>query len=356
MYNKIKQGVVLLLVVLATACGTSEENANVGDAEMKATETAKVPVVVKIIKQEVFNHYIEVSGTVGAVNEAFISPEMNGQIKKIHVNEGARVKKGDLIISLNTSVIDKSIEELKTGLELARTIYSKQKELWDQKIGSEIQYLQAKNSKESLEGKLQTLYAQLDMARVKAPFDGIVDEIMQKEGELATLGRQIVQMVNLSKMEINADVSEMYLPKVKKGDLVKVEFPAYPELREQIPIYRTGNIVNPSNRTFKVQLRIGNKNETLKPNIISILHINDYSNNTALVVPSIIIKKDNNGDFLFTAVKEDGKLVAKKTYIKSGMSYKDNTEVHEGIKEGDQVVVNGYNMVATGTIIEITKN
>ncbi len=319
-------------------------------------ENYLVPVRTKNIITEEFDHFIEVNGSVEAVNDAYISPEMNGQIKKIYVEEGDRVSKGQLILCLNTAVTRKGIEELQTALELANTMYMKQKELWDQKIGSEIQFLQAKNGKESLEKKLETLKAQLAMAQIKAPFDGIVDDIFLKEGEMASPGFKVVQLVDLTKLKVNADLSENYLSSIKKGDTVLVTFPAYKEIEYRVPISRTGNVVKLDNRTFTIEVKLNNRKNQLKPNIISIIHINDYVNDSACIVPSIILKRAvNNEFFLFIAEKKDGEYIAKKTYVKTGKSFRDQTEILSGLKQGQQVIIDGYNTVSTGTNIQIIK-
>lgn len=324
------------------------------EKKLEKDSVYKVPVFLKEMKPEVFRHQIEVNGSVEAELQATISPETNGQIRAIHVEEGQHVSKGQLLMELNTEVTRKSINEIETSLELAKTTFEKQKKLWEQNIGSEMQYLQAKNQKESLESRLETMKAQLDMARVKAPFAGIVDDIMMKKGDLAMPGARAMTMVNLSKLKVNADVSEAYLSKIEKGDTVILEFPAFPELQLQAPIYRTGNIIQPDNRTFKVQVRINNIQDKLKPNIISVLHINDYTNKNAFIVPSIIIKRDMKGNFLFVAVEDPQEgMIAEKRYVETGKSFRDKTEVLDKLKEGDRVIVEGYNMVTTGTKIDI---
>lgn len=312
-----------------------------------------VPVEVKKMIPEVFHHVIEVSGEVEARYQALVSPEINGQIQTIHVEEGDRVSKGQTLVSLKTDVTQKSIDEVKTGLELATTMYEKQKELWEQKIGSEVQYLQAKNQKESLEGKLETLKAQLRMAIVTAPFSGIVDEIYRKKGELAGPGMQLIQLVNLKQLNINAKVSESYLADIHKGDTVTVEFPSFPKIKLHEPIYRIGNVIDPGSRTIKVQVRLQNNDEILKPNLMSVLHINDYTADSAMVVPSIIVKKDLKGYFLFVAENKEGEIHASKRYVEPGKSYKDETEILSGLKPDDMVIVTGYNLVSTGTTVEI---
>lgn len=323
------------------------------EKELQSTpdETIKgTPVSVKQLNSEEFNHYIEVNGVVEAINTAYISPEINGQVKKIYVKEGQHVKKGQLLIKINSSVTESSLKEIETSLELAKTVYIKQKQLWDKNIGSEIDYLRAKNNKEALESKLETLQAQLDMAMIKAPIDGIVDELMVKEGELAIPGMQMLQLVNLSTLYVNADVSEAYITKVKKGEMVLLEFPSYPDIVMKVPVYRIGNTVKSANRTFKVQLKIKNKNNQIKPNVLARIKINDFTAENALLVPSLIIKQDLKGSYVYIA---DDDNLARKVYVETGLSYLGSTVITNGLSAGDKVIVKGYNQVSDGSKVQI---
>ncbi|MCD4731891.1 MAG: efflux RND transporter periplasmic adaptor subunit [Bacteroidales bacterium] len=310
------------------------------------------PVSIKELAFEEFNHYIEVNGVVEAINAAYISPEINGQIKEIYVEEGQYVKKGQLLIKINSSVIESTLKEVETSLELAITVYEKQKQLWEKNIGSELDYLQAKNNKESLESRLETLQAQIDMAMVKAPIDGIVDEVFVKDGELAIPGMQMIQLVNLNNLYVNADVSEAYITKVKKGEMVVLEFPSYPDINMNVPVHRIGNVVKSANRTFKVQLKIKNENDQIKPNVLARIKINDYTTENALLVSSLIVKQDLKGSYVFVANADN---TAKKAYIETGMSYMDLTMVTTGLSVGDRVIVKGYNQVSNGSKLEIVK-
>ena len=325
----------------------------VGEQDEQSSGSYKFPVVVKDLKLEPFNHFIEVSGTIEALNIAYISSEIPGQIKEIYIKEGDRVEENQLLAKLNTNSIEKSIEELKTSLELATIIYQKQKNLWDQKIGSEVDYLTAKNNKESLERKLESLNVQLDLAFIKAPFKGIINDIILKKGELSSPGMQILQLVNLNKLYINADVAETYLPVIHKGDKVELIFPSYPELSISTPIHRIGNVIHPLNRTINIQLQINNKNEKLKPNGLAIIQINDFSSDNAIVVPSIIIKQDMKGSFLYVAKKLNKKWIAKKRYVKQGISFIDQSMITEGLGAGEKVIIEGYNQISDGSGIEM---
>jgi RND family efflux transporter MFP subunit len=339
-----------------------EINHNIKELEKKLSQmetdvltSMNVPVQVKLLEEGRFEHFFIVNAKIELLEEAQISPEgSGGQIKKIYVQKGQHVSKGDLLVSLNSTILENSIAELKLGLDLTTKIYEKQKSLWEQNIGSELQYLEAKNGKESLEHKLKTLQAQLDMANVKAPFSGIVDEIFLKEGEMASPGRSILYLVNLSKLKVMSDVSESLLPKIKVGDMVVVKFPSYPDMRMQVPINRIGNSIDMKTRTLKVELRIDNVNGQLKPNQIAVLSIKDFESPKAIVVPSIIVKQDSKGEFLFTATKnETGASIAQKVYIQTGLSFEDQTMVVKGLTAGQNVITAGFNQIGNGSLIEV---
>lgn len=341
--------------MMFTGCGAPKEKGADAPGAAKKSEKAasNLLVSVKTVANQRFEHFIQVNGTVEAINEAFISPEINGQIKKIHVKEGRRVKKGDLLVSLSSDVIESSIAEVKSNLELARTVYKKRKGLWDKKIGSEIQYLEAKTNKDSLENRLKSLQAQLDMAKIKAPISGIIDDILRKEGELAAPGFQIIRLVNLKQVYVNAEVSESYLASIEKENPVWVTFPSYPSFRLETTVHRTGNVVKPENRTFLVQLKLDNKDEKLKPNMIAVLKMRDYVNPEAMVVPSIVIKDDFKGRYLYIVKKEKGKDIARKTYVETGRSYMGNTLVTQGLTPGRMVITEGYNLVKNGMEVQV---
>ena len=270
------------------------------------------------VQHEPFRHSFEAVGELQAVNEAFISPEINGQVKKIFVNEGDLVKKGQLLARLETDIIENNIKELKTSLELATLTYNKQKELWEKNIGSEMQYLQAKTNKETLERKLRTLQLQYDKSFIKSPLDGYVEAINLKEGELAGPAVRFIHVVNLDELYVNADLSESYLPVVHEGDTVEVHFAAFNDIKLRVPVYRTGNVVNKQSRTFRVQLKIKNIGKKLKPNMLATLTINDYFNPSAIVVPSELIKEDIKGDYLYVLAKNREWILHKNDTLKSG--------------------------------------
>ena len=324
-------------------------------AELNSADEHSAGVLIEVMEltYQPFKHFIRVSGTAEAVSEAFISPEVSGQLRDIYVKEGDFVEKGQLLARLNTEVTESSIAEVQSSLDLATTLFEKQQRLWEKGIGSEVEFLNARNNKESLEQRLITLEAQLDMGIIRSPVSGIVDKIYHKKGELAMPGFQLMQIVDLQEIYINADVAESYLAQVKEGETVMLEFPVYPDLAIEAPIHRKGNVINPNNRTFTVQVKLKNPDRMLKPNILAVLHINDFSADSALVIPSGLIKQDITGYYVYIVQDHSGKSIVRKTYVEPGKSYQGKTMVTHGLKSGQQVVVQGFNQVADGTEVNI---
>jgi RND family efflux transporter MFP subunit len=321
----------------------------------KAHNLKATKVRIKKMSPEVFNHYFEASGKVEAIESAFISPEMNGQIQKIYVHEGERVKKGDRLAKLNTTIIENSISELETSLELAEVVYEKQKRLFENNVGSEIEFLQSKNNMEALKKRILTTKSQLELAFIEAPIEGIIDNIFLKEGELAVPGMQLMQLINLNQVKLNVDVPDSYLPVIKEGDLASISFPAYPDMILNEPVTRIGNVINDQNLTFEVNFTFPNHEEIFKPNTLSIVRFNDYTNENALTLPSLIVKQDISGSYVYIATTENNAKVAIKKYVTTGKSYGDLTVITEGLNTGEEVIIEGYNLVSDGQQIDIIR-
>jgi len=364
---------IILIAVLASCSATSDKKAKeqelaeykqqlsalkkkISKLEKELAEESGANVVnvyVDPVKISGFRHYVDVSGNVNADKNVIVSPETGGNIVSINVKEGDKVRKGQILGRLNTEMIERTIKEVQINYNLAVTTYNRRKNLWDQQIGSEMEYLQAKSQKESLEQKLESLKAQLDMALIKSPIDGVVDEIIQKVGEMAGPQIPFARVVNLENLYINADVSEMYLPQIHKGEEVDVSFPVInKKMRKKI--YRVSNVIDPSSRTFRVRVNLMNNDDgQIKPNMMAVLKLLIYSNDSAIVVPSILIKKDFTGEFLFIAEQQDGKWYARKRYLVTGIKNNNQTVVVEGLKEGDELITKGYAQVVDGAEINI---
>lgn len=329
-----------------------EEALLAADSTILDKKEIGILVAVKQVAPEKFEHHFLVNGSIEAVEQANVSTEQGGQIKQITVKEGDRVSAGSVLVKLNTSVFQKNLEEIDNGIELAQTLYDKQARLWEQKIGSEIQLLEAKNRLESLQKKRETVTSQMAMSTIKAPFNGVVDRIYQKEGELAAPGQPILTLVNMSEMKVKADVSENYVQAVKANAEVEIDFPSF-GIKTTAPIRTVSNIINSSNRTFSVEARVSNASGMLKPNGVAVLKIIDFKNDTALVVPALSISKDAKGDFLFVVRAGENGDISSKTYVKTGRTSGGNTRILEGLKSGDRVIVEGYNEVANGDHVRI---
>lgn len=303
----------------------------------------------------VFSHYFEVYGNVQSDQAATLYPENPGLVQKILVTEGQNVSKGQALVQLDAELVERNINELTTSLDLANTLYEKQKRLWDQNIGSEVQYLEAKNRKESLENSIATLREQSGKSTIRAPFAGVVDKIFPKVGEMASGQAPVVRMVNNDQMYITADVSERYVGKIKEGDRVWAVVNRRDTI--QTKIGRVGTFINPNNRTFEIRVEIEEKVAGMIPNSLVVLKINDFTANDAIAIPSSLIMQDGNGlDYVFVAEKNgNDSFQASKRKIKSGMRYMGQTLVIEGLDTNEAIIDKGSRSVREGDDVEIMK-
>jgi len=323
------------------------------EAELAANKEEEViKIKVKELSKEKFEHFIEVTGKVEAELDVDVSPETAGVIKEVMVVEGEWVNKGDILASLNTEVLERSVEETEVQLSLANATYERQKNLWDQNIGSEMQYLQAKNNKESLEKRIESLKTQIEMAQVKSPVSGIVDVVYQKKGNIGSPQVPFAKVVNTSKIKVYGDISESYITKVKKGDLVTINFPALGRSVDA-RINQIGNTIDPNNRTFRVRINLNNPDKMIKPNLVSVIKVRDYVNEEAIVIPTLYIKEDFQGHYTYVVEENDGKKVARKIYVTPGVTDNNMTEVIAGLTPGMLVVSQGYSQIVDGTSVQI---
>jgi RND family efflux transporter MFP subunit len=328
-----------------------ELNKLLGNDTLVSTHGFKVGVFT--VKKQHFAHYVDVTGNVDAVDNALISPQTNGQIVKIYVTEGQYVKKGQLLAKLNDEILRNNLAQLQTSLLLADTMYEKQKTLYEQNVVSEVQYLQAKSQKETLEKNIDVIKSQIALSRITAPFSGIIDQIFKKEGEIAPPGQPMMQLVNLSKMEVTAQISENYLPDLEVGDLVSVSFPTYPDIFVESKISFKGNVIDPVNRTFRIKVKFDNVQNKIKPNMLAVVRFKDFEAEDVLVVPTNTLSKDINGWFLFVLNQKQDKNVVEKKYVTIGISDKNNTLIKSGLSAGEQIITKGNNLVKDGMIVEI---
>lgn len=296
-----------------------------------------------------FEHYVEVTGSVLSKKNVMISSETVGRILEVPVSEGQKVTKGTVLARIDSESIQNSIDELQNSLDLATTLFEKQERLWKQQIGTEVQYLEAKNRKEGLERNLASARTNLDKSIVRAPFSGTIESVEVRLGELVQPGAAMFQFVGESDLFIEADISESYIGVLDKGDSVDVYFPSIDkELHTRVS--SVGAIINPDNRTFKVEVFLPNL-PMVKPNMISVLKIQDYEHPEAVIVPSHLILSDNRGDYMFTVV--DGK--AKKTYVTRGKTFERESEILDGLTGSETLVDKGFREVGDNFNVNIAQ-
>lgn len=304
-------------------------------------------VIVDTLQESEFSHFIEIQGTVDSDENIMVSPEMPGVITAIYVKEGDNVTRGTLLASMDASALINTLEEVKTSLALATTAYEKQKRLWDQHIGSEIQFLQAKTQKENLESRAKSIEAQIAKTRIKSPINGTVDAVNVKLGEMANPGMSGIRVVNLDKVKVKAMVSDNYIARIRKGDEVWIEFP---DIGKQTTskINFVGQVINQQNRSFSVEINIDNKEKLLRPNMTAKLKINDQKLQNVLVVSSNLIQRIGNQRFIMIAENQNGKYVARKREITIGSEYDGRSVVTSGLNKGDLIITSGQNEVVDG--------
>jgi membrane fusion protein, multidrug efflux system len=324
------------------------------ETELGKTDTTSttnervVNIAVTPLMESSFKHFVEVQGLVESENIVIVSPQTGGVITSITVQEGSMVKKGQLVATIDNQIMRESIAEVRNQLELATTVFEKQKSLWDQNIGTEIQYLQAKNNKESLEKRIGTLETQLSYYKVYSPISGTVELVRQKQGELAAPGVPMIQVVNVDNLKATGKIPDIYLASVRKGQSLSVTFP---DLKKEITskVTNVGAMVDPASRSFSVEAKIPNVGGMLKPNQIAILKINDLNKGGSIVIDQNLVQKTELGNIVYVAVAEGGKRVAKGKKVKTGLSYNGQIEIMEGLQAGDNLVTQGYQELVDGT-------
>lgn len=319
---------------------------------------SKTPITIYQSSIGLFEHYVEILGTLEADKNAQITAETQGTISAIHVREGQDVKKGTLLMELDAAIIQNNIREAETQLKFAKTVFDKQERLWKQKIGSELQYLESKNNVDNLRSRLETLRSQFNQTRIVAPFDGKVDEIFVKIGQLASPQAPLLRMVNLKEVYLNADVSERYITKIREGSKARLEFPSLDEI-VYTTVNQTGSIINPNNRTFRVVFRLENSNEYFKPNLMANVYILDYAKDSTVSIPNRLVQQDPEGkDYVYVAVPmEDDEFAAtaERRFVTVGKTYQGRTEVIEGIEPGELLVDKGSRSIKSGQNVRITE-
>ncbi|MFY0673740.1 MAG: efflux RND transporter periplasmic adaptor subunit [Bacteroidia bacterium] len=317
-------------------------------------ETVQTLVTVTMPETKTFTYKVSVPGVADSRQNIVVGAESMGNVTKIFAREGNMVRKGQTIASIDSEVMYTQIAELKTRLELADELFEKQKRLWEKKIGSEVQYLQAKNNKESLEQSIKSLQAQASKSNITAPFTGYLDEVFLREGQTINMGQPAVRIVDLSVIKLSADVSEKYIGQFSVNDTIEISFPSVNK-KFKVKIDNIGQVVSSDNRTFSIEAIINNEDGAIKPNVLADVTIPVYNNPNALTLPTSLIQQGKSSDYVFVVVDGEKGLEARKRNVKVGRSYKGKSEIVDGVTKDDQIVSLGSRQVADGEPLKIQK-
>ena len=389
----MKNSVLLLCILLFIQCGSSDKQTTaevIASKDLAAIQTKKAEVVksMNTLKQELeelnqvigqldneqkfllvtsieakvapYDHFVSFQGTLETDKNIVMYPEIPGLLKSINVVEGQRVKKGDVLAVISDSGLVDQLQQLEIQLALAKTTYERQNRLWEQKIGSEMQFLQAKTQYLSLEKSIAQMKDQVAKTTITAPFDGIVDHLIADVGSSLAPGMTpVVRVVNLDEMKVSAQIPEIHLKNIKKTAKVAVNIPVLNKTLAA-EINAVGNFINPNNRSFRVEIDLENSTGDLKPNMTALLNINDYKNEAAILIPSKNILEDQAGaKYVYTLETEagqEGMYKAIKTFVKTGKSSNNKTEVLEGLSAGDQIVEDGIRLVKDQQLVKIIQS
>jgi len=379
---------ILVLSLLLVACGGSENN-NVSqtiasgnleairsmktnltsqlngiETDLAALEAAiasldtneNLPLVTTFeVQPQVFNHYLDLQGNVKTRENVLLYPEMAGTLLTVKVKKGARVSKGQILAVIDNGGMSNQLSQLKTQAALAQTTFERQATLWEQKIGSEIQYLQSKAQAEAQANAVLQLEKVLAKAQITAPFSGVIDQVLKDPGTVVSPGNgsEVFRLINLSNMYIEVDVPEGYLGAVTKGKKAGVYFPVLQDSVNAV-VRETGNYINPNNRSFSAEIAVENPNGSIKPNLNARVHINDYTNENALLIPQSVISENAAGEqYAYVAALNNGVAIAKRRIITTGKTQGDFVEITSGISAGDLIIKEGARSVKDAQAVKI---
>jgi RND family efflux transporter MFP subunit len=368
-----KYSIFAVLIIFLASCGSPDKQAQINKLKVerdalneqiasleKELDTTLViadnstKIQLFELQTTEFRHFIEVQGKVDGEQNTEVTSQSPGVVTNIFIKEGDNVKKGQVLAELDYQVLKQSLEEVKGQLDFATNMYLKQKNLWEKNIGSEVQYLTAKNNKESLERRVATIKDQIILSKYISPINGTVELIPFKVGQMVSPGMpgSGIRVVNMSSVKVQADLAEAYAPLIKTGDAVKIGFP---DIDKEIDAKVTfaSRYIDPVNRTFKVETRLGANGTTYRANMIALLRINDYTNREALVVPINIIQRSMNEKYVMVVEVKDGKMYAAKRIIEYQNTYNSMAEVVSGLKEGDKIISVGYQNLKPGDVVSL---
>ncbi|MBP6557267.1 MAG: efflux RND transporter periplasmic adaptor subunit [Flavobacterium sp.] len=366
-----------LLAVLLFACGNKENNQSIEklietknvkalqdkkialQAEITKIETGLATLEVKkeealvsviTVKDTVFTHYLDIQGSVDTKENILVQPEFSGTLTSLTVKSGQKVSKGQILGRVDDAGMSQQLASAENQYALAKTTFDRQKNLWDKKIGSEIQYLQAQTQMVSAQKAVAQIKAQLSKTIIRAPFTGTIDEVFVEKGEVVAPSPQgLMRIVNLSNMYVSTTIPETYIGKLKVGTEVDVFLTSLGKTYKG-KVRQIGNFINPNNRSFGIEVSVPNPENLLRPNQVAKLKITDYVNKNAIVVPTNVVQEDGTGNkFIFTVEGSNGKTgTAKKVIVTVGKSAENVTEILNGISANDIIVTEGVSNISEG--------
>ena len=337
---------------------TLHDKIKVLDEKISVLDTTKnIPLITTFkAKTEEFNHELELQGNVTTKNLMTLTPEYNGILTKVYVKEGQQVSKGQILAKIDDGGLSQQLAQQQSQSDLAQTTFERQKRLWDEKIGSEIQFLQAKSTYQAQQEAVNQIQQQLAKTIVKAPFSGSIDAVITEQGSVVAAGQtQIMRIVNLDNMYIETEVPERYINSITEGKNVEVNFPVLGKTFTA-KVRQTSNVINPTNRPFRAEVAIPNKEKSLKPNLTARLKINDYTNEAAVLIPQSIISENAEGEQYVYVVKDKNAKnqgTASRVIIKTGRTQGDQIEVLEGITNEAELIQEGARSVKDGQTVEV---
>ncbi len=330
---------------------------NVLDADIKRLDvviasldkSASLPLVAtyEVTPQE-FNHFTSFQGTVKTMKNINVYPEMPGQLLEVLVVEGQKVEKNQVLARIDDGGLLAQLAQAKSQLLLAETVFNRQERLWSQNIGSEIQFLQAKTQFESAEKAVEALSLQAEKSVVRAPFDGTIDQIFKEPGTIVApgMGSELFRVVNIDEVYVEVDVPETHITSISEGSKVHVNLSAIGEEIEA-RITRVSKVINPSNRSFTVEIPLDNKSGFIRPNLMASVAINDYSNNSAIMIPQSVVSENAEGQQYCFALEESTEgYIAKRLIIETGKTSEDFIEVLDGVEKGALLITEGAKKVS----------
>ena len=335
------------------------EELNLIDLKLDELENnSKYPIVstTKIIEQK-FKHYVELQGDVKSDKVISIYPEFSGIINEIFIKSGENVGEGQILATIDDGGLKQQLSQLQITYNLAKTTYERQERLWNQKIGSEIQYLESKSMFEAQSEAIEQLNKQLSKTVIRAPFSGTVDNVIVKKGEVVYPGRSnLMLLVNMQEMYVESKVPENYINSITKGKDVVIEAPILDMILKS-KISLVANYINPLNRTYRIEAEIPENNYKIKPNLNVKIRVNDYTNENAILILLNHINIDSNNDeYVYKIIKKDGKNYASKTIIETGRNNGDFIEVLKGVSIGDEIVSDGARKITNNSEVKIINN